>query len=66
MNLNDMVRVKLRDSGHTILWKLAKTYGYLYIKEEYKTMQLWEVMQVFGPHMVLGFNPPIETEIELL
>lgn len=28
-------------------------------------MQLWEVMQVFGSHMAMGFDQDIETTIEL-
>lgn len=66
MNLNDRVRIKLRGQGHTILECMAKTYGYPYIKEEYKDLQLWEVMQIFGPHLSMSHNPPIETEMELL
>lgn len=65
-NLNDSVRFKLNDAGRKIYadWQ-AGFGGKAGPKKEddegYSRWQLWEVMQVFGPHMEMGFSLPFET-----
>jgi len=35
-------------------------------KDGYVTFQLWELMEIFGHHMRMGFSNPIDTNIILL
>jgi hypothetical protein len=79
MNMNDMVRIKLKPAGEKILrdkhdklnrW-IKKRNGSLHDfdlrldAEGYYRTQLWCVMQDFGPHIRLGAEAPFETEILL-
>jgi hypothetical protein len=77
-NINDKVRVKLRESGRRILRRrhaelmqnLPAGSGWEYSdpKEDedgWSEWQLWNLMQEFGPHIAMGFDPPFDTEIEI-
>lgn len=75
-NINSFVRVKVTEIGHKQhrklhddLIALAKGVYWPYVPLEvdadgWTPMQLWEVMQVWGPHMGNGLPVPIETEIQ--
>ena len=72
INLNDRVRVTVTATG-------VKAWNEFYAKFEaygIKTPpmaagqthkdQLWQIMRIFGPTLMMGFDGPIETEIEIL
>jgi hypothetical protein len=69
-NLNDSVRFKLTPRGEKILkdYLAAQQIDFgcnaasCYRKNEcgYVTCALWEFMNVFGPHIAMGFNLIIE------
>lgn len=78
-NVNNTVRVKLREPGHRALRKnherlmqaLPEAARWEYVPPKtngdgWSEWQLWNLMQEFGPHISMGFDPPFETEIELL
>lgn len=62
VNLNDRVRVKLNDRGRMILYQHYQGFGIPSDarpdSEGYVTMQLWVVMQIFGPTLQIGFDTP--------
>lgn len=76
-NINNSVRVKLTEYGRECL---RKNHNQLFegstVRPEYSPpkedadgwseWQLWCLMSEIGPHISLGFNPPFETEIEIL
>lgn len=65
-NINNVVKVKLTDLGRKIL--AADTHRYIVLKEDragWSEWQLWELMQVFGPHLYMGASLPFEAEITL-
>lgn len=76
-NVNDYVRVKLTDRGRTIHRTDHENFAAHYpgVDLPYKpptedangwsTWQMWHLMQLFGPHIVMGFNPPFEPTIEI-
>jgi len=80
-NLNWEVKVKVTESGYK-QWLdhenrfcefsaqiEEKELKHLKEKEDgdgYVTFQLWELMEIFGHHMGIGFNNPIDTNIILL
>jgi hypothetical protein len=77
-NMNDIVRVKLTDKGKEIFLNLDKkidkrivdiigfnVYGWRIKEDGYVDMQMWEFMQVFGNHMKLGNDLPVEMDIIL-
>lgn len=71
INLNETVRFKLKPEGEKIwldYWRefstgkqptLPKT------EDGWREDQLWHLMQVFGKHIHLGFDLPIETKIQV-
>jgi hypothetical protein len=66
-NLNDEVRFKPTEKGMALY---SEFYGgpvnWLKVDDEGRvTDQLWHVMQIFGPHISLGFKNPIETDFEI-
>ncbi len=80
LNLNDYVWVKLRDRGRAMLreydarWSqlYATAYGRLPTAEKqeadnagWSRWQLWSLIEVFGPALSLGCDPPFETTIRL-
>jgi hypothetical protein len=76
LNLNDTVKLKIKPKGFEILRHehedLRKTFPKMepFIPpandaEGYHHMQLWRVMELFGPHIHIGFDAPIETELIL-
>ena len=75
-NINDHVWVKLNEIGIGILQKENEYFqeripNYGEFKdprnsEGYAKIQLWDLMQRFGPHMRLGSMPPFDTEIILV
>lgn len=72
MNLNVRVRIVLKDKGKAILHHHANRFGtdnsslWPVSEDNRVEMHLWEVMQIFGPHIYMGPPPPFETEIEVL
>jgi hypothetical protein len=80
-NINQYVKVKLTEKGKEILLNDhnridkqlkesgAKGLGTFILrldKDGYYKEQLWKVMRVFGEHMSNGYEPPFETEIEIV
>ena len=75
MNINDEVWVKLNDHGREIAkkeWddlvaenpKVTLKYRHPFEDEEgWSRWQLWNLMQTFGSHLVMGRIPPFDTEI---
>ena len=71
-NVNHHVRVKLTSSGHKAYRAFIErlrlgAYDYT-VKEDadgWSRWQMWHLMQVFGPAISMGFDPPFETEIQL-
>ncbi len=70
-NINDSVRIKLTPEGEQLWHRHFETLK-LEVPaipkdaEGKTTMQLWEVMLIFGPGCYQGVNTPFQTEIELL
>ncbi len=70
LNLNSEVWFKLNPRGRSIVEKSESAY-LLKIWDEkkdddgYTREQLWTVMNIFGPHLVMGFDQPIETVIKI-
>lgn len=73
ININDNVKLRLTEYGRTIhkdhfsgrLGSNAYEQYYCPDDDGYVTMQLWEVMQVFGSHLHLGNEMPFETNIQV-
>lgn len=77
-NVNEYVRVKLTERGRQILLDEAAEFRreHPQVKsphslpkedeEGWSKWQMWSLMQHFGPHIHLGFDPPFETEIDIL
>lgn len=75
-NINDTVRVKLTKIGHDIHRKkwdeVFAKYGDMYPhrppkedKNGWSEWQLWVLMEYFGEHCSIGFDPPFETTIQI-
>ena len=75
-NINNFVKVKLTIKGRRILKERHDKLNHvcnkkpekLSIKTDkngYTEFQLHELMNIFGPHMTLGFKPPFLTNIIL-
>jgi hypothetical protein len=75
-NLNDIVIVKLTDIGKKIFLDLDRNVDKRIIKivgnniyskridnDGCVNMQMWEVMKVFGNHMALAMDSPIEMNV---
>ena len=63
-NVNENVKVRLTESGKKIYLKEHLSSLPEVDSEGYTQMQLWEVMNVFGPHLSLGMHEmAIETNI---
>lgn len=78
MNINESVTIKLNETGMSILRsehaELKSAFPSLndFVEIEAdedglypKKMQLWSVMQTFGPNIRLGAIPPFDTEIDI-
>ena len=78
MNINESVIIKLNETGMSILRAehaklksaLPSLHDFVEIEPDEdglypKKMQLWSVMQTFGPHISLGSNPPFSTDIDI-
>lgn len=78
INMNEKVRVKLTDRGRTVhlenhvelMTSLPKdaTLKYCHPKEDkdgWSEWQLWSLMQEFGAHMLMRWEPPFETTVEV-
>jgi hypothetical protein len=71
-NTNHYVRVKLTDAGYQHLKKIEEIYrlasGYTNAEDENgcSRWQLWDLMHTFGAAMLLGIEPPFETDIEII
>lgn len=71
-NINDHVKVKLNDFGKTIYYhqfdrfndmcgKIMIEPKYPEVDEEgFTEMQLWQLMNIYGPHLANGCNVPFE------
>jgi len=74
-NINEYVWVKLTEHGHEILRKEAEKYRqYSWFKpytpaptdeDGFTKFQAWHLMQQFGPHISLGFDPPFSPAIKI-
>lgn len=63
INLNDYVYFKSRKPGMQ-LWKEYHN-GLAVVREIPDKIQIWEFCAIFGPGMTMGFDPPVETTIEI-
>lgn len=76
MNINEIVTIKLNENGMGILRAehaelksaFPSLHNFVEIEPDedgfyQKKMQLWSVMQTFGPHIRLCVAPPFDTEI---
>lgn len=73
-NINDKVRVKLKPSG---IEALEKNYHALGLdryepfeppvedEDGWSEWQLWRLVEEIGPHLCIGAECPIETEIDI-
>lgn len=71
-NINELIKVKLTDHGKDIYYhqydEFNKKVGYLTISPRYPkvdsdgftSFQLWEFMEIYGPHMHIGMSNIIE------
>lgn len=76
INMNDYVLIKLRPAGVEILRRDEEriradvpSYHATQFTEGpdgYTKMQLWAVMEMFGPHIHMGFDVPFETDIRIV
>jgi len=65
LTVNSTVRVKLTDHGRSVNTRDL----YMSPKEDAEgrsEWKLWQLMQVFGPHMSLGGRPCFEADIEVV
>jgi len=65
LTVNSTVRVKLTDHGRAVNARDL----YISPKEDAEGRSewaLWQLMQVFGPHMSLGSSPCFEADIEVV
>lgn len=72
INLNDIIKVKLTDAGKDVYYhqydELNKHYGGEFVKPRFPDvdeggfteLQLWDFMQVYGPHISIVSKPFIE------
>lgn len=76
-NINDSVWIQLTDIGREIYYhqddELNTSYGREVISPKYPketnkwfSMQLWKVMELFGPYIHLGGELPFLPEISLV
>lgn len=78
INLNDKVKVKLTDHGKDIYYhqydelnEKLKPYGCKFLEprmpdvdaDGYTTFQLWQLMNLYGPHIHMTSPLPFETNI---
>lgn len=77
INLNDPVHVRLNDIGLSIYRERAERLRAVIPEKMRETVpleprlqpdgtycvQMWELMQMFGPHLALGCDTPFETGI---
>lgn len=73
INLNDEVKIKLKDQGIEILKQEHERINQLLKRKDkfelkldedgYYKEQLWRIMQVFGKYIALGADVPFETDI---
>lgn len=69
-NINYKVRVKLNRWGRGIYMDHYAKYGVECEPPErdsdgWSEFQLWNLMEIYGPHMTIGMKVPFETEIAL-
>lgn len=74
-NLNDEVLVKVTPEGETAYQEYYRavfkgsSVDIPTLERDadgYSRMQLWEVANIFGPHMYMGAALPIETELKFV
>lgn len=78
INLNDFVKVKLTDHGKDIFYHSLDEVNDMIRRnggkplephmpkvdaEGYTSFQLWELMQLYGPHIGMGLPQPFELDI---
>jgi hypothetical protein len=81
ININDTVKVRLTKLGRTIAAQERECIRSILARngcvnlmlperkpdaEGWTEWQLWDLMQVFGPRLYHGGDPPFETEIEIV
>lgn len=73
VNTNEMVQVQLTDFGWTLLHDYYRTLDLdpaPYVQrvrhgsaDGWQTFQLWELMEIFGPKIHNGAQPPFERNV---
>lgn len=71
-NINDYVWVKLNDKGKELYLRSFDDIPLEFRRvrllevdsDGYSKFQMWSFMQIFGPHISMGFNPPFDTTIK--
>ncbi len=70
MNINQEVKVKFTEHGWIIYNAYYNRFGLTPIEvvktDGYCYMQMWKVMNIFGPHLGNGLRMPIDPEIEVI
>ncbi len=68
-NLNNITRVKLTEKGVQALADYHKDVPSEYAKRATPgtmfTAPLWQIMEIFGPHISMGIDPPFEMSFEI-
>jgi hypothetical protein len=65
VNLNDYVWVRLTPRGRDLLHKTPQRW----VPDEtdgWSKWQLWDLMNAFGTHLMIGFNVPFDPFIRLV
>lgn len=72
-NLNDRIRFKLTDKGRAYVAELNKTHP-VYARcplqftadtDGWIEDELWQFANIFGPSFQMGFDPTVETTIQI-
>lgn len=70
-NVNSWVHVKLNERGRQIYVDHHATPGRVVTPpsidaDGFTGFQLWSLMEIYGPHLSIGMDPPFETTIRLI
>lgn len=71
INLNEFVKFKLSERGKEVYRHRYDGYEFEYNREPeldddgYMSMQLWQFMQIFGEHMIMGM-PEVLKPLEII
>jgi hypothetical protein len=62
-NVNDHVQVKLTDEGRGVL--RGARWPFTEDADGWARFQMWELMQLLGPHIYMGFSLLFETTVRI-